>query len=242
MSFRFQFQTPLVVECDSADDVLDLAEAAARRSPFKADGQRVTAAVVAEPKQRRPRQPRITHETDVSSKPRGGLKRHIKRVADWFADAVSGARAATVARCCDVPEEVIEHVLADPCFERYGKGFYRLADNNSNGVPAKAAQPVRAEPVDDVGDDDEPELEPDGDDDFEDPPRRSVKSAAKSAHAALGLVDKIKAVIRKEGPSSIMAVSSILDVGPSEVKTALRSNPDRFYLHPQAGGWRLRDA
>lgn len=228
MSYRITLNRPPIIECDTLDEVLALADVAM---------QRVTSVEFTDPERERIElpateiQPRITAAGAGAAKP-ATPKGTTKAISAYLRQKGKAARVSELCRELSIDEGRVRAALAGDEFLELGKGFFRLAEGNGAPPQTKRAQRPKAK------------TEPDADSDADDweepePPRRKPEPAKPAQVQTDDLAERIRRVLAKEGAIGIVAIASCVDQPPSLVKDVLRSRPDMFRLHPRAGGWEL---
>lgn len=237
MSYRITLNRPPVIECDTIDEVLALAEVATRfadRFAVGAEPDRqhveLPAATV---------QPRITAATEQPAK--ATPKRAAKAITDYLARKGKAARVSELCGELGLTEPTVRAVLGGPEFLELGRGFFRLADGAQPTAKPTTAPKRRGRPPRAQAEQDDPASDDDADD-WEDPapPRRQpqqVKAGAKPAGEPIGLAEKIRRVLKANGALGVGTIGLAVEQPASLVKDVLRSRPDLF--RQDGSGWEL---
>lgn len=245
MSYRITLNRPPVVECDTPEEVIALAEIAMQRvtaveftdqsddgAPDDNESQQA--------ERKRIELPATTIQPRLTDAKTATPKQAAKSITAYLRQKGKAARVSELCRELGLVEASVRDALAGPEFLELGKGFFRLADgeppaDREPSQPKRRGRPPKVKP-----EAAEPEPDPD---DFEDPepPRRkpiSIKQRP-AVPQPVDLAERIRRVLAKDGALGIVAIASLVDQPPTLVKDVLRSRGDLFRLHPRAGGWEL---
>lgn len=233
MSYRITLNRPPVIECDTIEEVLALAEVAMQRPAEFADpGPRERIELPATTVQ-----PRITGSTETRAKP-PPPKQAAKSIAAYLRQKGKAARVSELCRELSLSEPTVQSVLGGPEFLGLGKGFFRLADGEQPAAsPAAAPAKRRGRPP--KSQQPEPEAESDPDDDWEDPvpPARKLRPAKASPPRVPNLAERIRSVLKEFGALGTSTIALHVEQPGSLVKEVLRSRPDWF--RADGSGWEL---
>lgn len=248
MSYRITLNRPPVVECDTPEEVIALAELAMQRpccdGPSEISvsiGAAVTIPPETEPTRKLIELPQSEVRPTVTDWKTATPKQAAKAITAYLRTKGKAARVSELCRELSLAESSARAALAGDEFLELGKGFFRLADGEQPAVPtAASAAPkrrgrppkVKPEPADDSGSDA---------DDFEEPepPRRKAMSIKGNAPAPAtpNLAERIRSVLKEFGALGTGTIALHVDQPGSLVKDVLRSRPDWF--RADGSGWEL---
>lgn len=233
MSYRITLNRPPVIECDTVDEVLALAEVATRfAGRFAIDAE-------PEPEPERIELPATTIQPRITDTKTATPKQAAKAITAYLRTKGKAARVSELCRELGLVETSVRDALAGPEFLELGKGFFRLADSEpvaaspaASALPKRRGRPpkVQAEPA---PEDDSPA------DEWEEPTRpvRKATPPKPAAPATPNLADRIASVLRANGALGIMTVALHVGESGSLVKSVMTGRPDLFKL--TGDGWQL---
>lgn len=237
MSYRITLNRPPVIECDTVDEVLALAEVASRFTErFAAEPE-----LIETPARKLITFPDSEIRPTVTATKTATPKQATKAITGYLQQKGKAARVSELCRELSLVEASVRAALAGDEFLELGKGFFRLADSERPAKSSVAAatgkrrgRPPKVKP--------EPSDDPESDaDDFEEPepPRRKAMSIKGStpAPATPNLAEKIRSVLKTYGALGTSTIALHVDQPGSLVKEVLRSRPDWF--RADGSGWEL---
>ncbi len=244
MSYRITLNRPPVVECDTPEEAIALAEIAMQRpccGPSEISvsiGAAVTIPPETEPTRKLVEVPQTEVRPTVTDWKSATPKQATKAITAYLQRKGKAARVSELCRELSLTETSVRGALAGDEFLELGKGFFRLANSAPAAEPTQPTQakrrgrPPKPRP--------EVESEPaDAADDWEEParPLRKPGPAKPAAPATPNLADRIASVLRREGALGVMTIALNVDETGSLVKSVLTGRPDLFKL--SGDGWGL---